>query len=200
MTMMTMINLTKFFNGFRTTFGPLTQTQVNGLDFLLRKFNETPRWMDMRNVAYALATMVIETGNTFQPIVERGSKLYLSRYYLKPSLRRSLGNIRLSDSWNFRGRGYVQITGRRNYTVFAGILNHPLITAPELALEKSIAFRIMTIGMFEGRFTGKRLGHYITPTETDYFNARRVINGLDRAAEIKQIAIKFERILRNATD
>jgi len=37
----------------------------------------------------------------------------------------------------------------------------------------------MTIGMIKGLFTGKKLSDYLTDTKKDYFNARRIINGLN---------------------
>lgn len=50
-----------------------------------------------------------------------------------------MGNFGLDDGWNFRGRGYIQLTGRVNYTKFAAagfpkVLEDPSIVAtPEYA-------------------------------------------------------------------
>ncbi len=188
-------NRNKFFSGYRIAFGPLRQDQVDGIEFLLGTFEKDSRWADLRHVAYALATCKHETDDTFQPVEEVGGKTYLSKYYLKPRLRQALGNVQLSDSWVFKGRSYVQITGRRNYILFAKKLGIPLVENPDLALQPEAAFQIMTIGFMEGLFTGKKISHYINDQKTDYFNARRCINGTDRAGLIKEFAQKFERCL-----
>jgi putative chitinase len=194
-----MINKLRFFSAFRDAFGPLDQQQVDGLDFLLDCFGSNKRWADLRHVAYALATAYHETGHTFQPIEERGGRVYLSKYYLRKKLRADLGNIQLSDAWVYKGRGYVQITGRRNYSKFSGLVVKPLLTHPELALDHDTAFDIMTEGMFGGHFTGVAITRYVNASFTDYVNARKVINGLDRADVIAGMAAKFEQILRGAT-
>lgn len=181
----------KFFQGYRDAFGRLSQDQVNGLNFLLSAFEGDAQWSDIRHVSYALATTRHETADTFAPISEKGSNAYLSKYWTNPNLRRSLGNIEPSDAHRFKGRGYVQITGRRNYTVFGIAAN------PEKALEEPTAFEIMTRGMHKGLFTGKKLSDYIGD-QADYRNARRIINGLDRASLIASYAREFEKILRVA--
>ena len=40
--------------------------------------------------------------------------------------RRNLGNTMPDDGWRFRGRGLIQLTGRANYTRFAGMIGQPL--------------------------------------------------------------------------
>lgn len=182
----------QFFQGYRSAFGRLTQDQVAGLDFLLTAFESDERWSDVRHIAYALATIRHETAHTYQPISERGSDAYLSKYWTNRTIRKSLGNTEPSDAQRYKGRGYVQITGRSNYTRF-GIADNP-----EKALEAQTAFEIMTRGMREGLFTGKRLKDYINGDKADYVQARRIINRLDKAKEIAAYAREFEEILREA--
>jgi hypothetical protein len=52
--------------------------------------------------------------------------------------------------------------------------------------------------MLEGWFTGKRLADYIQGSRCDYLDARRIVNGMDRAAPIAGYARAFEAILRAA--
>lgn len=173
----------------------LVQTRVDAIEFLLDSFEEQEAsWSDYRHIAYAFATISVETAWTFAPIGEIGRDAYFRKY----DGRSDLGNTGPGDGLRFKGRGYVQITGRKNYTKFASLLGVDLIAAPALALEHAIAFRIMTIGMSNGLFTGKKLADYINDRECDFVNARRIINGLDRAGEIAGYARVFCEILKNS--
>jgi putative chitinase len=44
--------------------------------------------------------------------------------------------------------------------------------------------QILFIGMRDGLFTGKKFGDYFNNSKTDWLNARRIINGVDRAEKI----------------
>jgi putative chitinase len=188
-----------FFDGYRAAFGKLNQSQVDGLDFLLARFDTHPKWLYIPHVAYAFATIKIETNHTFEPIEELGGITYLLKYWTRWRLRTQLGNVKVSDAWVYKGRGYVQLTGRKNYREMGVLLNLPLLDFPHLATIPRNAFEIMTAGMFRGSFTGKKLTDYIHPgTPSGYENARKVINDSDRAKEIASIAVTFERILRKS--
>ena len=47
---------------------------------------------------------------------------------------------------------------------------------------------VCVAGMVHGTFTGKKLSNYFTATKSDWTNARRIINGLDKAAPIASLA------------
>jgi hypothetical protein len=74
-------------------------------------------------------------------------------------------------------------------------LGFPLAFEPELALDWGIARKIAREGMLGGWFTGKRLSDYITKSKTDFVNARRIINGTDRAEQIAGYAEEFLKAL-----
>lgn len=189
----------KFFSNYREHFGAIQQNYVNALEFLLDSFEADKTWQMVEHIAYSLATMHIETfipktGQRYEPVTEFGGKSYFTKY----DGRKDLGNTDKGDGFKFRGRGYVQITGRKNYSKFARLLNTDLINNPDLALQPDIAFQIMTLGMHKGLFTGKKLTDYINLQICDYRNARRIINGQDRAGEIASLAKTFEKILVSA--
>lgn len=109
--------------------------------------------------------------------------------------RRDLGNTRPGEGSRFKGRGFVQITGRRNYTDWSKRLGIDLVAHPEKAAEFEIAAKILVQGMRDGTFTGLRLGNFISGTQRDFINARKIINGLDRAAQIAAMAEQFLQVL-----
>lgn len=181
----------QFFDEYRKEFDSLNQSVVNAMEFLLSGFESNSEWNDIAKIAYAFSTIKHETAHTFLPITEYGEPSYFKKY----DGRTDLGNNQPGDGAKFKGRGYVQITGRKNYTRFAKILGIDIVKNPEMTLKSSVAFSIMTIGMHKGYFTGKKLSDYITPTKTDYRNARRIINGTDKAATLATYAKKFENVL-----
>lgn len=188
-----------FFGLYRDKYGALNQAQVDGLNFLLDSFEQQKAYdLSTPQIAYMLATAKHETGDTFQPIYERGSRAYFNQYEPPSRKAKRLGNIIKGDGYKYRGRGYVQITGRANYERLGDIIGLDLIDNPDLALEPAIAADIMLEGFMRGLFTGKKLTDYIADGSTDFTYARRCINGLDRAKEIAVYAVQFESVLHSS--
>jgi hypothetical protein len=52
---------------------------------------------------------------------------------------------------------------------------------PDWVLRPDVSLFILVHGMSRGTFTGNKLEAYVNATTTDYFNARRVVNAVDRA-------------------
>jgi hypothetical protein len=137
-------------------------------------------------VAYILATAQHESG--FTPIRERN-------FIPDPTgeiQRRGLHyNAADGKDYIYYGRGYVQLTHIGNYRDYGRRLQADLEFDPDLALQPSVALYVLVHGMTNGTFTGQRLSHFIAPgppRRVDFFHARRVVNGLDRAAEIEAVA------------
>ncbi|HVG29264.1 MAG TPA: hypothetical protein VM864_06035 [Pyrinomonadaceae bacterium] len=195
-------NHTAFFNNYRGVYGKLNQTQVSGIDNLLGYVEFDPEITDVRQAAYMFATVKHECADAFQPIVERGAKSYFNKYDAGTPIGKRLGNEVAGDGYLFRGRGYVQLTGRTNYQNMSAALalgpEDELVAHPDHALHPQVAYRIMSYGMRRGTFTGKKLNDYINSTVCDYKNARRIINGTDRAALIAGYAVNFETFLANS--
>ncbi|MGB3532994.1 MAG: peptidoglycan-binding protein [Microcoleaceae cyanobacterium] len=109
--------------------------------------------------------------------------------------RSDLGNNQPGDGRRFKGRGYVQITGRANYIDWSNRLNLDLVGNPDIVTNPDIAATILVEGMLEGTFTGRRLSDYINSSQIDFVNARRIINGTDRASRIAQDAERYYAVL-----
>jgi predicted chitinase len=109
--------------------------------------------------------------------------------------REDLGNTEPGDGPRFKGRGYVQITGRNNYTDWSEKLGVDLVGNPELAADPEIAATILVEGMRDGSFTGFGLSDYISGENRDFVNARRIVNGVDKAEEIAQDAERYYQVL-----
>ncbi|MBK9404793.1 MAG: hypothetical protein IPN57_09705 [Ignavibacteria bacterium] len=178
-----MYNRELFFHKYHNYFGSINQSQVDGLEFLLSKFDNEN--FSAEQVAYMLATVKWETAHTFQPIEERGGYNYFKYLIGK------LGIRNLIEANKFKGRGYIMITGRTNFEKFSLIMGIDFITNPELVREPENAYKIMIYGFVNGTFTGKKLTDYIDGDKLDYYNARRIINGTDKASLIQGYAEKI---------
>jgi hypothetical protein len=162
------------------------QNQVDGLSALLDYYEtvgiEGVGDYDDRYFAYICATTWHETACTCQPIAEYGKGA--GKPYGQPA--GPYGQC-------YYGRGYVQLTWYDNYvcqdTKLA--LGGALVKDPDLALDPEIATQILFGGMRDGDFTGKKLADYFTPTVTDWYNARRIVNATDQATTIAGYAEKF---------
>jgi putative chitinase len=55
-----------------------------------------------------------------------------------------LGNTNPGDGYKYRGRGYIQLTGKENYERYGKKLGVDLVNNPELANDPSIAIKIAT--------------------------------------------------------
>ena len=148
-------------------------------------------------VAYMFATVLAECGQDFKPIEERGKVTYFDKYE-KPPSSTWLKNTQPGDGFKYRGRGYCQITGRGHYETFGKLVGLDLIEKPGLALQPDVSYRIMSDGMVRGLFTGVSLSKYLNETRKDFVNARRIINGQDRAQKIAVDAMKFEICLKES--
>lgn len=171
--------------------------KLPGLPIVLSFLRADPDIRDVRWAAYMLATVLRETAGTFQPIEEYGR-----------GAGRSYGAcVRYVDSTGqvhghaYYGRGYVQLTWHANYLSCGRALGlgEQLATQPDLALDPALSYRIMSHGMRNGTFTGRKLADTIAGPNCDYVNARRIVNGLDAAEEIAGNAELFERLLRLGT-
>jgi putative chitinase len=195
----------KFFDAYRERFGPLTQALVDALEYLLGKIESDKRFgntdTDRRMLAYCLATFKWETAHTFEPIDERGGDAYFNRRY-GPGTEagNNVGNTEPGDGALFHGRGYVQVTGRANYTKAKKLTGVDLIADPDRAKEPELAYQIAIQGMLDGWFTTRKLAHFFKSDGTANFEgARAIVNPNDHPASIADLARKFSEILLEAS-
>jgi predicted chitinase len=132
-------------------------------------------------IQYVIATVDHETAGTFRPVEEA--------YWLNnaESYRR-----RKFKYYPYYGRGFVQLTHKRNYQKFAQIMNIDLVGNPDLALEFNNSLFILIYGMMHGTFTGKKLDDYFNGGGSDFIHARKIINGMDKAKKIAFLAQKIK--------
>jgi hypothetical protein len=98
--------------------------------------------------------------------------------------------------------GYLPSPGETVTVKRACISNYSKLTrgaASACAHEHKIKYRVdaqvMFEGMIRGSFTGKRLSDFFNDAKTDWPNARKIINGLDRAEMIASYARQFHGAL-----
>jgi putative chitinase len=184
------MNRKVFFDAIRPKLfrGSLSQSQVEGMEIILDAWDKLQISSDLRHLAYPFATAYLETDRTMQPIKEYGDKAYFTKNYdirgRNPKRARALGNIRPGDGIRFCGRGFVMLTWHDNYEKASRVVGHDLVADPDAAMRPEFAAPIMFLGMRDGWFTGHKLSEYFDRDTNDPVNARRIINGLDRAEEI----------------
>ena len=152
-----------------TAYGNFNETQIYNAKLILSRSGMYSN--DMRHHAYLLSTAIGESNiiPTPEKKAEPGTPEYekqQNRFYRY-----------------YKPRGYIPFEGQDNYRKFAGMIGEDLIGEPKLALDDDIAAWIMSIGMHKGLFTGRKLSEFINRVDEDWINARRVLNGLDKAEE-----------------
>jgi len=191
---MVMIQRKFFFDVARSYLfdGSMTQSQVDGMTAILNYAESIG--CDDRHLAYVLATTFHETAETMQPIAEYGK-----------GQGKSYGQPAGPYNQVYYGRGYVQLTWYDNYKKQDAKLGlqGALVKNADLALDPTIALQVIFGGMMDGDFTGVGLPKYITCTDpssdtTDYYNARKIVNGLDCATQIRDYARQFSAAIMHA--
>ena len=102
---------------------------------------------DREMILVAIGTIRAETEG-FEPISEFQSKFNTPPGGPPFSLydnRKDLGNKGRPDGVNFKGRGFVQLTGRHNYTNIGSQIGVDLVNNPEKANEPDIAARFLPV-------------------------------------------------------
>lgn len=188
---------TKFFAAVRAPqlfTSSLKPDQKAGLEAILAAA-ATAKW-PLSFTAYALATAFHETAATMQPVREA--------FWLSESWRKT----HLAKYYPYYGRGYVQLTWKKNYERADKELNlgGKLVSNLDLAMKAEVSAPIMIKGMEEGWFCASKDGarHNLArhvarsgpSTSAQYQSARRIINGVDKAVKIAGEAVAFQAALQ----
>lgn len=186
-----------FFDSVRADLfkGTLTQSQVDGMNYLLavwEHYFEEANPRDGTNwLSYCLATFFHETAQTMQPIEEYGKGS--GKSYGKPT-----------GPYNqaYYGRGHVQLTWEDNYKKGQKYLEDRYSVRSEIhpkahmMLDSETSALVSYDGMTNGWFTGVGLPKYFNGTTEDPVNARRIVNGTDKADTIAGYYWKFKKALK----
>lgn len=187
-----MIDRDKFFGLVRENpfGGSLTQRQTDGLNYLLETWENYHFDKDIRWLAYALATAFHETAAEMQPIEEYGQGQ--GKEYGQPA-----------GPYNqaYYGRGFVQITWLENYQKAEEVLTNdyrlptPCVEYPHRLLEAEPSALVLYDGMINSWFTGLGLPDFFNADTEDPVNARKIVNGLDKADLIAGYYWEFKKAL-----
>jgi len=161
-------------------FSEYSQLQVDTINAMLDEC-ESLGVTDNRQIAYIFATAYHECfkpskpWTRMTPMPEFGGEDYLKSKKYYP----------------YYGRGLSQLTWDYNYKKEAKRLGIDLMNKPELMLVIDTAANSHVYCMKHGSYTGKKLSDYINADKCDFINARRIINGTDKAILIEGYANKF---------
>lgn len=89
--------------------------------------------------------------------------------------RANLGNTEPGDGWRFRGRGWLQLTGRSNYRTTGGALGIDLEADPGLATDPKVAWQIAAHFLSTRKRAGRTAFEWADDGDAEAVT--RIING-----------------------
>jgi len=131
---------------------------------------------DADMILVALATIRAETG-LFAPIDEGQSSFNTApggAPFARYDFRKDLGNNGTGDGARYKGRGFIQITGRNNYATYSQKLGmgDQLLQQPQLANDPNTAARVLACYLKDREANiRKALSH------NDFVSVRQSVNG-----------------------
>jgi hypothetical protein len=168
---------------------PSKETVVDNLNLILQTSDKLENPLDVNQLAYILATVHWETHWGYWMVED---EVYARDY----EGRTDLGNTEDGDGVKYRGRGFVQLTGRYNYQKFTDILGIDLVNNPELAAQPEIAAQIAVHGMINGGFTNVKLSDFDQNGHFDFKGARAIVtHPSDHPDEIAEMAVQYAEYL-----
>jgi putative chitinase len=187
-----MINKIKTYENIRKEFGSLKQKQVEGFEAVFEEW-DIRGLNDNRFLAYILATIWHEVGGKMHPIEEigKGKGLkYGKRVWYNGTAYDDITHI-------FYGRGHTQNTWRDIYLKLTNSNRKgwDFVNNPELLLTMECSIWATFHSMLTGLYTGKKLSDYFGHNSNNPVNARRIINGTDKAELIATYYERFKKCI-----
>ena len=122
-------------------------------------------------LAQFLAQCAHESGN-FKNMEEVGSPAYFAKKYdpkYAPKTAKILGNTQIGDGERYKGRGFIQLTGRDNYKRAGEALGLPLEANPALAARPDVAAKV-AVWYWKNRVASKVKNFHNTKQVTKAIN------------------------------
>lgn len=189
----------------RARFGRLNQSQVDEIEYRVSIMDQD-KSLSYAQAAYILATIWHETARTMQPIEEYGKgkgRPYGTWLTNSKGVKYCYKNGRKDTVYTFDeyphlyyGRGDAQNTWFDNYEKLSKVFGVDFLNHPELLLQREYSVKAIIYSMKVGLYTGKKLSDYIYQSKIDFVNARRIVNGTDRAKHIAEYAEVFYKALK----
>lgn len=197
------VDRVEFFTAFESQFNrQLNSSQKQGYNAIFDYWDKS-NLDDNRWLAYVLATAFHETGEDMQPVREgfastdQGSINAVTSLYNRGIIGENYA-LPEANGKSYFGRGLVQITWGDNYKKLGQALGigNQLYDNPSLALNMDIAVKILFVGMVDGLYAPvNSLRMYFSSNQADWVNARKIINGRDKADLIAGYGQKFLQCL-----
>ena len=140
-------------------------------------------------LAQFLAQCAHESAN-FKSMEEVGSPAYFAKKYdprYAPKTAKILGNTEVGDGERYKGRGFIQLTGRDNYRRAGQALNLPLEANPALAARTDVAAQI-AVWYWKNRVASKVKNFHNTKQVT------RAINPAGKGLQSRQDQFKSYQV------
>ena len=163
------------------------QMQVESMNFT--RFEESFHYSGKRLYQIFPGRNGMDSAAKADEIVKGGKESIANAMYGGSWGKRKLGNTEPGDGWRFRGRGYVQLTGRDLYKTIGNELGLDLVSNPDLVAGADVAAKA-AVQYWKDRVV--RFGH-----QKDVDKATRDINAAsEKLKERRAAAAAWERKLK----
>ena len=135
-------------------------------------------------VAHFMAQLHHESGG-FKYLKELGNNAYFKKY----EGRKDLGNIFAGDGLKYKGRGYIQITGRANYSEISKDLKIDFLNNPKL-LEQEANAIISALW-----FWNKKKLNVLADADNILTITKKINGGLNGIDDRKNLLLEYKELL-----
>lgn len=145
---------------------------------------------DANKLAFTLGLVYSEVYSGCKVVYEHAS--YASGFAEPPSSEHGNGKDR------FESRGFAQLAGGNAYAYWTERSGVDLVNHPTLADNHGVAARILVENLLAGRFSGRRLDHFISAQGNDFLGAADTVNYVDDKSTVKDNSVVFMNALNSS--